>query len=260
MTFLAIVLLTTGANAQSTEQFYYNPKLSQVENSVVKNQLANSLRSPYFSEEKEFYGKPQNVLVFDNRFELTFKKYHKTIYFSDILDPIRVTVTHSELTAATVTYYYSIRFGDYLFSWPTGNPSNASIEKLADYLFFFQYPLIVQRYDSLIANFKPLAAQSRALKVKPSISEEQRKFIVQANVLTEQKMYENAIKLYNKVLEIDQTAYPAAYSNLALLSAQIQDFQAAIYHMKKYLLLEPEAPDARSSQDKIYEWEIMMQK
>lgn len=30
--------------------------------------------------------------------------------------------------------------------------------------------------------------------------------------------------------------------------------------MKQYLLLEPEAKDARSAQDKIYEWELMIQK
>jgi hypothetical protein len=28
--------------------------------------------------------------------------------------------------------------------------------------------------------------------------------------------------------------------------------------MKKYLLLMPEAPDATSAQDKIYEWEAIM--
>jgi tetratricopeptide (TPR) repeat protein len=116
------------------------------------------------------------------------------------------------------------------------------------------------RYDSLIAVFKPIASEYCALKVKPSVSEEQRKYIVQANMLNEQKMYEKAIELYTKAIELDQTAYPAAYSNLAFLSAQLHKFDTAIYCMKKYLLLEPEASEARSAQDKIYEWEILMQK
>jgi len=60
------------------------------------------------------------------------------------------------------------------------------------------------------------------------------------------------------VTAIDQTAYPSAYSNLALLLAQIHMFDAAIYNMKKYLLLEPEAADARSAQDKIYEWKAQL--
>ncbi len=59
--------------------------------------------------------------------------------------------------------------------------------------------------------------------------------------------------MYLKAIEVDQTAYPAAYSNLALLSAQIDNYEAAIYYLKKYLMLEPE--DARAAQDKIYEWE-----
>jgi len=28
--------------------------------------------------------------------------------------------------------------------------------------------------------------------------------------------------------------------------------------MKKYLILYPDAPDARAAQDKIYEWELML--
>jgi hypothetical protein len=59
---------------------------------------------------------------------------------------------------------------------------------------------------------------------------------------------------------VDQVAYPAGYSNLALLSAQINNFGGAINFMKKYLLLEPEATDARSAQDKIYEWEAQISK
>ena len=73
-------------------------------------------------------------------------------------------------------------------------------------------------------------------------------------------MYDKAIELYNKAIEVDQSAYPAGYSNLALLSAQINKFDAAIFYMKKYLLLEPEATDARSAQDKIYEWEAQITK
>jgi tetratricopeptide (TPR) repeat protein len=126
---------------------------------------------------------------------------------------------------------------------------------LADNLFYIQYNLREKRYDSMISHFKPIANQYCTLKVKPQVSEEQRKYIVQANSFNQDKVYDKAIELYNKAIEIDQTAYPAAYSNLALLSAQINKFDAAIYYMKKYLLLEPESSDARSAQDKIYEWE-----
>jgi tetratricopeptide (TPR) repeat protein len=73
-------------------------------------------------------------------------------------------------------------------------------------------------------------------------------------------MYNKAIELYLKAIEVDQTAYPAAYSNLALLSAQTKRFNDAIFYMKKYLMLEPEASDARGAQDKIYLWEAQQSK
>jgi tetratricopeptide (TPR) repeat protein len=88
------------------------------------------------------------------------------------------------------------------------------------------------------------------------VSEEQRRYIVQANVLSQEKDYGKAIELYLKAVELDSVSYPAAYFNLALLSAQMNRFTSAISCMKQYLLLEPGAQDARSAQDKIYEWEL----
>ena len=83
---------------------------------------------------------------------------------------------------------------------------------------------------------------------------------MQANALNERKNYAGAIDLYTKTIEIDPVSYPEAYFNLALLSAQMQRFKPAIDYMKQYLLLEPGAKDARSGQDKIYEWELMLDK
>jgi hypothetical protein len=47
---------------------------------------------------------------------------------------------------------------------------------------------------------------------------------------------------------------------MALLSAQMKRFNSAISYMKQYLMLVPDAKDARSAQDKIYEWELLMNK
>lgn len=59
-------------------------------------------------------------------------------------------------------------------------------------------------------------------------------------------------------MDVDPVSYPEAYFNLALLSAQMQRFKPAIAYMKQYLLLAPDAKDARAGQDKIYEWELML--
>lgn len=129
-------------------------------------------------------------------------------------------------------------------------------QRFADDLFVIQQALQTKR-DERLALFQAKAAQYRGMKVKPPVSEEQRKYIVQANAANAQKEYAGAIDLYGKVIDVDPVSYPEAYFNLSLLSAQMQRFKPAIAYMKQYLLLVPEAKDARNGQDKIYEWELM---
>ena len=131
--------------------------------------------------------------------------------------------------------------------------------KVADDLYFIQQHIIKTR-EHRLAQFKENAAKYRALAIKPAMSEEQRKLIVQANYFSRQKDYDKALDLYNKAVAVDPVAYPAAYFNMALLAAQENDFSVAIFRMKQYLLLVPNAKDARSAQDKIYEWEAAMGK
>lgn len=126
----------------------------------------------------------------------------------------------------------------------------------ADQLYFIQQKLKIKEAEQA-ADFARKAAVYREAKVKPAVSEEQRKYIVQANVMNQRKAYAKAVGLYLHAVEIDPVAYPGAYFNLALLSAQMERYQPAISYMKQYLLLEPEAKDARSAQDKIYEWEAL---
>lgn len=114
--------------------------------------------------------------------------------------------------------------------------------------------------DYRTTTFAAKAAQYREAKVKPAVSEAQRKFIVQANAMNQQKEYVKAIDYYLKAIEVDPVAYPAAYFNLALLAAQMQWYSEAIGYMQQYLQLEPDARDARSAQDKVYEWEALLQK
>jgi len=110
-----------------------------------------------------------------------------------------------------------------------------------------------------VKDFNTIAAQYRALKEKPLVSEEERKYIVQANAQTQLKNYKQAIELYEKAIEVDPTN-PMVYNNEALLLAIVGQFDGAINSMKKYLMLVHEAVDARAAQDKIYEWEGMIQK
>ncbi|MDG4474918.1 tetratricopeptide repeat protein [Thiovibrio frasassiensis] len=137
-----------------------------------------------------------------------------------------------------------------------------NLTKVADDLYVIQQSVenLTERQNKELALFQTIAAKYRALAIKPPVSEEQRKFVVQANAFNERKEYTKAIDLYQKAIEVDPVSYPPAYFNLALLSAQIQWFKSAIRYMKQYLLLVPDAKDARSGQDKIYEWEAMVNK
>ncbi|MEW5774180.1 MAG: hypothetical protein AB1916_11730 [Thermodesulfobacteriota bacterium] len=126
---------------------------------------------------------------------------------------------------------------------------------VAQELFFIQGEQRRKYEEGAFAGFEPLAAAYRAEKVKPQVPEEQRRYIVQANSWAEQKNFSMALTTYAKVLEINPVTYPAAYYNMALMHAQEKRTYEAIVSMKKYLLLVPEAQDARAAQDKIYEWE-----
>ena len=137
--------------------------------------------------------------------------------------------------------------------------SKKEAHRVADDLFFIQQQY-QRHYQEQLALFEARAATYRKLAVKPPISEEQRKYIVQANSLTQQKDYDGAIDMYRKAVDLDPVSYPDAYLNLALLNGQLYRFRPAIGYMKQYLSLVPEAKDARSAQDKIYEWEGLMGK
>jgi len=152
---------------------------------------------------------------------------------------------------------WKITLPDFMITGPL-----AELQKVADDLYCIQQELknLAETQEKELALFEPIAAEYRSLEVKPQMSEEQRKWIVQANAQSQLKQYLNAIDLYEKAIALDPVSYPAAYFNVALLWAQENAPRSAIHYMKHYLLLVPDAPDARNAQDKIYEWELMMQK
>ncbi len=231
--------------------------------------------------------------VYDSKGELLFMDHsgkvledriqmspHIAFYYSDLPDNVVVIEKTQEWPAVTMhmgyldgkpaegtqrltekdmkdfTRQYKIHFPN-LISFLFKNLDDA--QRFADDLFFIQQSL-KKEHDKRRALFQSQAARYRTLKVKPPVPEEQRRLIVQANLLSQQKDYNGAIDLYNKVLDVNPVTYPAAYSNMALLCAQTGRFRSAISFMEQYLFLAPDAPDARKAQDAIYEWEIMMEK
>ncbi|MBU0634443.1 MAG: tetratricopeptide repeat protein [Candidatus Omnitrophica bacterium] len=97
------------------------------------------------------------------------------------------------------------------------------------------------------------------LSLKPAISEQARRFYVQAQAFTESENYAAALDAYAKLLAVSPW-YPESWFNSAMLRAEKEEYYKAIENMKKYLQLAPEAPDARAAQDCIYKWEAWMDK
>jgi tetratricopeptide (TPR) repeat protein len=284
ITVLALMSLFNIARAQQqlkTTENVYHPKpmesmaLAKKTISRILNDKCVSISDTIVSREKIKYKK---AVVSDERIELDMKSETKTIYFTKLFGDEEIFLKmwyylyYEEKTGEKDrdSYYdkivgtNNILFTNSKAGFGITMPSPASYppcnKQLADALFTIQKKLNAQHYSSELDAFKQIAKTYCALKTKPSISEEERKFIVQANFLNQQKDYEKAIEMYKKVIGIDQTAYPAAYYNLALLFAQVSNYDAAIFYMQEYLLLEPEAQDARAAQDKIYEWETLMGK
>lgn len=187
---------------------------------------------------------PKEVFVFDDRIEFRRKDQFFSLNFKDLINR---TISVNGFTI-TIDNYFS-------FALISDLPNTKLI---ADYLYFIQRNFYKNELALKLKKFESIAANYRNSKTKPTVSEEQRKLIVQANAMNQQKLYSNAIELYVKAMETHPTAYPVGYYNIALLNAQIGYFENAIFEMKKYIMLLPDAPDARSAQDKIYEWELMV--
>jgi len=221
----------------------------------VKDGIANILKEKIeiFDRKTDLTEYPTDIKVLDDKIEFKLKDESTAIYFSDLVDyPIQPVYFKKNKSVLSLSKFDFITGGF--------NNSYKRLVELRQDLIFFQNQFKAKKDEAQKVIFEQKVKEYRAMAVKPTVSEEQRKYIVQANLFNQQKNYIKAIELYTKVLAIDPIAYPAGYSNLALLCAQVNNFKDAIMNMKKYLALEPEASDARSAQDKIYEWEALMVK
>lgn len=105
------------------------------------------------------------------------------------------------------------------------------------------------------AKFAAAAEQYRALAAKPALPEAARRFRVQAEFALDQKRYGDAAALYGEGLRVAPWWAQGRF-NRALVLAEIGRHNEAIAEMRRYLVLEPGAPDVRLAQDRIYQWEL----
>jgi len=103
------------------------------------------------------------------------------------------------------------------------------------------------------ADFQQRAAAWRALPVKPAISEEVRLERVQAENAVSEKRLADAAGHYEAGLKINPV-WPEGYFNAALINAELEHYDKAIWQMRAYVELVPDAPDARGARDQIALW------
>ena len=92
-----------------------------------------------------------------------------------------------------------------------------------------------------------------------AIPEEARKYTLRGDVMTEEGKFDEAVKEYRQAVEA--APYIAKlHFNTAMIYGELKKYPQAIRYMKTYLMLAPEAPNARAAKDQIYKWEFMMEK
>jgi len=116
---------------------------------------------------------------------------------------------------------------------------------------------IEAKMASALEDFKPKAAAWRQLAVKPEMPEEAHRHQVLAENAFQAKDIGKAIAEYEAALRVFPY-WPEGDYNLAMLASEIggrPGYNIAVYQMKLYLELMPDAPDARAAKDSVIVWE-----
>jgi len=254
----------------------YSPPPLQIDRDQLIERFNNIYKNPVSiwvdRINNESVSKKFKVKALDDRLD---EKKGTIFFYNDIItdrpiivktyipltDPLDPNKRYVPTVAIALSKAWGSPVPDMIRFWFSFN-SNEDAIKFAEYMYYLLQPAINAQEEIIRAEmmadsirFCTLASKYREMEVKPVVTEQQRKYIVQASSFTKDKIYISAIDAYKKAIAIDPVAYPAVYYNLAFLFAEKKDFKEAIKNMQKYLLLVPDAPDARAAQDKIYEWE-----
>jgi tetratricopeptide (TPR) repeat protein len=250
--------------AENIDKPYIPSKVNPEYNTeAVKTMLTRDLKKyvNYYSASK--------VPAYNNlRTNLTIKKINNGEVTNDY---VRFTSGNENHAKDTVTIYYKdilnyqityfVKITDNGFYMPYVKVKDHLLtcggKEVADLLFYMQHQYAVKFYEEDLENFKSLAQKYQSVSEKPIMNEEQRKLFVQGNAMNKQLDYEEAIIYYEKAFALNPVSYPEGYYNYAIIAALAEKYEFAILNMKKYLLLMPNAQDAVSARDKIYEWEAL---
>jgi tetratricopeptide (TPR) repeat protein len=122
-----------------------------------------------------------------------------------------------------------------------------------DYLSAAARRQVKTQYDGQWQHFESLLPSWREASAKPTMPEAAREHQVLAEYAFKQKDEEKAIREYMAALEIFPT-WPEGQFNVATLAGEKKYYELAVMHMKEYLELVPNSPDAQAAEDSIIIW------
>lgn len=138
------------------------------------------------------------------------------------------------------------------------NFGSCASPELPDALYFLRDRFEQKFINEQIKEFELIAVDFKKSPANHELTEEQRKYFIQGNVMLEAKQPVKMLLLYDKAFTIDPIAYPEGYYNMALIAGAIEKYRYAIFCMKKYLMVVPDTANIQASKDKIYEWEALL--
>lgn len=105
--------------------------------------------------------------------------------------------------------------------------------------------------------FEGEANKYRDAETKPELPESAREFKVRAESAVTEKRFIDAVEAFDRALQIAPW-WPQGHFNVALILGELKVYGLAVDEMQRYLLLVPDAANARQAQDKIYAWKGML--
>ncbi len=102
--------------------------------------------------------------------------------------------------------------------------------------------------------FQAGAKAWQAMNPKPEMSDDARTFRVMAEDAFKRKEYTTALDNFGFALD-RFPMWPEGQYNAALLAAEAEDYELAAKHMRRYLVLSPDATDSAAAKDKLLLWQ-----
>jgi len=246
-----MLMAGSGVLAQESEPWMYKPSENALERmTVVQAKSAIENASEVWLARKRVY---VQISVRDDHVEfkprdLSYPTVH--LHYKDLsrIELVRDT--------ALLHGYYGVLLDDTDVLWMYDGSSEGERHKrtviLADAFYVLKnYPVVVQRQEE---SFQRTVQWFREQNPRPEFPEDARRFRVQAESAVRDKRFGDAAQRYAEALKVAPW-WPEGHFNRALVLAEANHHGEAIREMKRYLMLVPEAPNARAAQDKIYEWE-----